>query len=286
MIGGAAAAAAAAWYGYFAAAGIERLPEGWQWDARYVGTAGYADEKTGKFPEKDDTTLYVRRMTAVAGATRGSVVRVRDDYAIYELGTAKKIWEYITTAEVDRRTGANIAKPGTYSVFPRFAEKRTYRLHSNYLNDVPLAYERETEIEGLAVGVYAYQGSVDYTDSYAGTAEFPGIKVEPGQEIRCAENDFRFRVWVERVSGAMVKVEESCRAGDHVFDKTTGRPLKAVLRWSGETEGEDVRRRAREARGTRLRILWLTAYGPAALGGFGALVLLAAAVRRGVRGRA
>ena len=110
-----------------------------------------------------------------------------------------------------------------------------------------------------------HRGRGEYTESYAGTEQYAGTKVKPGQEIKCADDQFIFKVWVEPLTGGIIKIEESCHAGDYVYDIATGSRLEAVDRWSGATAGDDVFNRARRVGRERANQLWINRYIPALL---------------------
>ena len=51
-----------------------------------------------------------------------------------------------------------------------------------------------------------------------------------------------YSVWVEPVTGEIMKVRESCSSGDYLYDKNSGRAIEPVLIWSGDTVGQNVAR--------------------------------------------
>jgi len=173
--------------------------------------------------------------------------------------------------KVDPKTGAWVEGPfrGDIVVFPRNVERRTYRMRGNYLKGVPLAFTRVEEIEGIETYRFAYRGPAEYTESYMGSPKFPGIPIPAGQVIRCSDDQFYFRLWVEPKTGNQVKIEEGCPSGDYFYDVATGKKLAAVDRFSGVTTGDDLAERALEVRSARRKYLWASTYFP--------LVLLAAA---------
>lgn len=244
-----------------------RLPPDWRWDSDFVGIATSPDPRTGTFPRRDTPSRYERRVAVTATARDGTALRVRDAYMVRDPATQRKIYEYIYEADVDPQTGINLnpESGGDYFVFPRNVQPRTYTLRNAYLKGIPAAFQREEEVEGLRTYVFSYKGRGEYTESYAGTADYPGVAVAPGREIRCKDDQFAFRVWVEPVTGEIVKVAESCFSGDYVHDKKSGRALEPVLIWSGDTVGQDVIRRAARIQDERSRILLFTRYLPLAL---------------------
>lgn len=243
---------------------ILRLPPGWRWNANFVGVQTVPDKKTGSFPEKDATSLYIRNVRITDEKKRPASVSVEDKFTVINILDKKVLWEYILNADVDPRTGRHLKQEwkDDIFVFPRFVERKTYNFRNNYIKGAPLMYQKEEKIEGINTYIFSYKGRGEYTESYEGTKDYPGIKVKQGQEIRCADNQFVFKAWVEPATGEIVKLQESCMSGDYIYDIRTGKQLAAVLRWGGITAGDDVRNRAEKAQKERMRILWITAYLP------------------------
>lgn len=263
----------------------ERLPRGWRWTASFVGTQAVSDPETGDLSLRGDTTVYARAAEILDDSDRPRSVLVRDAYRIADPATGKLYWEYIYQAAIDPRTGrhASPEHAGDFYVFPRSVDRgETYRLRANYLEGVPLRFVREEDVDGLPTYVFGYAGRAEYTESYIGSADYPGVKIEPGQEIRCADDRFLLRIWVEPVTGEIVKLEESCVTGDYVFDVATGARLAPVMRWEGITTGDDVTRRVQRVRRERDAILLFSTTLPAALLAAG-LVLVAAGLVAGRR---
>ena len=249
----------------------QRMPQGWNYESHYIGIMTYPDPATGQFPDKDVTGIYERRVRITDESKRPYSILLEDEFVIKDLITHKITWAYTTHAEVDPRTGEHLAPQhrGDHAVFPRGVKKRTYRLRANYVKGVPLTFEHEHMIEGLRAYVFAYKGRGEYTEAYSGTKEYPGVKVQPGQEIKAGDDQFSYRVWVEPVTGELIKVEESSGPGDYIYDIATGQELTPVLRWSGETAGDDVLLRVERARAERWRILWTAWFAPGLISALG-----------------
>jgi hypothetical protein len=245
----------------------ERIPGGWQWQTDYIGYQTYLDPETGKVPEKDVPATYSQAIDIVANSRRSGSVELAAKYSIHDIASGKMTWEYEYIAAVDPQTGAHL-KPeyrGDYFVFPRNVQRKTYKLRFSYLKGIPVAFQKEEEVEGLGTYVFTYRGRGEYTESYAGTADYPGVQVKPGQEIKCADDEFVFTAWVEPVTGEILKIEESCLSTDYIYDIATGKQIAAVDRWGGETVRDDVISRVETVNQERTKLLWTSRYLPSSL---------------------
>jgi hypothetical protein len=234
-----------------------RVPRDAVYASRYVGTSTNADPTTGVIPAEDVLSTYDRVIRVVDAADWPHSVLVQDMYKARDIKTGAVNFEYITTERVDPQTGAWVEGPhkGEIVLFPRNTEKRTYIMRSNYVAGLPLKFTREDEIGGLKVYLFSYLGRLELTSVYAGTPASPGVKVSPGQEIRCADDQFYFRAWVEPHTGNLVQLEEGCMSGDFIYDKVTGQQLAGVDRWNGSKTGGDLAARITEVYGARLTYL-------------------------------
>ena len=260
----------------------QRLPPGWSWQADYIGFSTWSDPATGEIPAEDTVATYQRSMRIVSETERPRVVKVEDTYIIRDTNSSKVVYEYNLDFEVNPATGEHLAPEaqGQYLVFPRHVEKKTYSLRSNYLKGIPLAYQGEEDIEGITTYLFAYQGHGEYTESYIGTEQFPGVPVEAGQEIKCADDQFIFKAWVEPLTGEFLKIEESCYSGDYIYDIASGQKITAIARWEGKTAGDVVLIRSDQIRAERTRLLWFDEYLPAIATLIGVILLIWAGVKR------
>lgn len=270
------------WYFLIIPGWQQRIPPGWTWDSELIGTGTSPDPATGQFPQRDTTGRYYRMITSTGGERDPHVVELEDHYIIRDAQSQQVSYEYIFRAAVNQQTGEHLDERyrGEYFVFPRNTQPITYRLRNSYLKGVPVSFQHLEAIEGVRVYKFGYKGRGEYSESYAGTDQYPGINVAPGQEIRCADDQFTFQVWVEPVTGEVLKVDESCYSGDYVYDIATNTQLGPVYRWAGITTGDDIIQRADQARRERQRYLWVTRYLPWLLLTGGLLSLIAGLVRR------
>lgn len=246
-----------------------RIGRDWKYEMRYIGSQTNADPVTGTLPSEDGLGFYERRIRVLADGDWPRSVVLDDAYRVVERGTNKVIFEYITRDTVNPKTGMRIgAAAGDFVVFPRNVQKTTYYLSSNYLEHLPVSFEHTDKVDGIETYVFAYRGPVEYTNAYRGSADYPGVQVGKGQEIRCIDDQFFFRAWVEPTTGEVAQMEEGCPSADYIIDVASGKRLSVVDRWDGRSEGNAEMTDA--VRAARSRFLWGTRYVP--------LCLLAAAV--------
>jgi len=238
----------------------ERIPVNWEWRSDFIGVNAYPDPQTGALPKGDITGTYTHAITITPNSRQSGSLELEDRFLIKDVITRNTTWEYNVRAQVATRTGAHTKKEyqGDYFLFPRNVEKKTYKLRLSYLKGIPVAFQREENVKGLNTYLFAYRGRGEYTEAYAGTAEYPGIKVQPGQEIKCANDQLVFKVWVEPVTGEMIKIEENCNSNDYIYDIASGKQLAAVDRWAGETAGDDVINRVATVTKERAKLLRIT----------------------------
>jgi hypothetical protein len=272
--------ALAAWPGVFAPHWTQRLPPDWHWTAEFIGTNA-SPTADGRAFGPDVTAIYTRAMRLRDEQRRPREVSVEDAFTLRDPATNKVTWEYRVTWRIDPLTGRHLdpAYRGQVLLFPRHTRPGTYRLRTNYLKGVPMRYQGEAQVEGLRTLRFGYAGPGEYTESYRGSGEYQGVALRPGEQVRCDRDALRVTAWVEPLTGAIVKWQESCATGDYVFD-AAGRRGAPVLRWSGTTAGDDLLLRADDVRGQRRVLLWVGLYIPVLLGAAAALCLLFAFLPR------
>lgn len=245
----------------------QRLPQGWSWKSRSIASMMLADPATGKFSGENIATPYVLDASIIDESERPSAIVVKDRYTAYDAATDQVVWEYLQSGKVDPKTGRHLDPKhnGDYFVFPQNLEKKTYPIRYSFLKGLPLQFQKEETVQGLQAYVFGYKGSIEYTDTYLGTPDYPGMKFEPGQEVRCADEGFVFKTWVEPLTGEIIKLESSCYPGDYIFEAATGKKLAPLQVWGGVTAGDEVTARVQYLMKQRSRLLWISLYIPGLL---------------------
>ena len=236
------AAFAAVWHFSVAPRWTRRVPRNAVFTSQYVGTNTSADPRTGIVPVHDALSNYERIVVVKDAADWPRSLILEDKLSARNIETGMVDFEYIASEQIDPETGALAEGPhkGEIVLFPRNVQQRNYTMRSNYIPGLLLKFSGVREIGGLETYLFSYKGPIEYAAIYAGTAETPGIKLLPGQDIRCADDNFYYRTWVEPRTGTQVQVEEGCLSGDFVYDKATGNKVSAIDRWNGVSAGSNL----------------------------------------------
>jgi hypothetical protein len=241
----------------------QRVPPGWSTNFQYVGAANAADPRTGTFRGSGEVEHYDRAQRVISESGRPDWIELEERYTVGDPVTGKPVFEYVTRDTVDPRTGAHAdtRHRGEIALFPREVEPHTYGLRSNYVEGIALTFERRDVLEGLPTFVFSYRGPLDQTDVYANSGgALGGLRVASGQVIRCLDDQFYYRIWVEPATGEQIKLEEGCPSGDYIHDSASGRPVAAIAQWTGVTAGDDLTSRILEIRAERWKYLWASRY--------------------------
>jgi hypothetical protein len=244
--------------------------------AHYVGTQTNADPQTNIVPVHDALSTYERTVVVKDAADWPRSLVLEDKYSARNIETGMVDFEFITTEKIDPETGAWAEGPykGEIVLFPRNVQRHDYTMRSSYIPGLPLKFTGVRDIGGLETYLFSYKGPIEYAAAFVGTPETPGIKLLPGQDIRCADDNFYYRIWVEPRTGSQVQVEEGCLSGDYVYDKATGNKVFEVDRWNGVSAGSNLSSSITEIYSAR-RTYLLALYLPVILvmGSLGVLVV-------------
>jgi hypothetical protein len=234
-----------------------RFPDNWKWTVTTFGTNLYADDSgqfpaSKTFPGDDDVSTSDRTITVSRDNAAPGTIRLDDHYLAKDPNTGAVTWDFTYQAVVDPTTGKYISDEfkNDYFLFPRNAQKQTYNVRNTSYPGLPVAFQKETTIEGLSTYEFAYTGDYD------NAAAYPDTKLEAGQSIKCSNIDLRY--WVEPLTGEVVKYTEACNA-DAVLD-SSGNVVKYLSRWSGESQSNNILVRVGEIANMRNSYLMLTRF--------------------------
>ncbi|MBT4702733.1 MAG: DUF3068 domain-containing protein [Rhodospirillaceae bacterium] len=267
-----------------------RLAHNWSWTSQYSGTVAWADT-TGQFAERKSPTDAKREFTIEEIDSAKGIVKIKDHYQTVDPKSGEVNWESVLYFSVNRNTGrSEDSKEGeVFGLFPRFTEKRNYLIDMSYLNPIEMKYLQQEKVGNLTAYLFEYRGGAEYTESYLGTKDYQGIKVKPGQQVLCTEESYIFTLWIEPVTGEIIKWREGCYAGDALFDMAAGQKLYNLSQWDGEMSTASTDATVDRLQWERLRLLFLVRYlwpGLAIMGVVIACLGLVLQKRHGVSSRA
>lgn len=178
-------------------------------------------------------------------------------------------WEDTTLVVVDRVTGRHIeeAYSSDYFLFPRNVEQITYSVRNTTYEGVPVEFQHEEVVSGILTYVFTYRGNFNNMASYVDY----DLELEVNQTITCFGMELSY--WVEPRTGEVIKFRELCPV-DYVVDTTNGEQLYVLARWTGESLGDDLIRRANEVGAQLAQYNLLNVYLPLGLL-IGGLLMLA-----------
>jgi hypothetical protein len=248
-----------------------RLPDGWRWDASTLAVIA-SPGANGEFPagstiNDDPLSVAEREVTISREGAPAGLVMVTDHYAYRNAVTGAVQWELSSTAIVDPQTG----KHGTpeyaedYYLFPRNTQQTTYAIRHNYLQGLPVTYERTEDVLGLRTYVFSFKGDVDDTGSW------PDEPLAENEAIICPDGEIAF--WVEPVTGEIVKFREWCPEGEYVTNTVTGERGRLISRWTSQTSGDGELLRVAEVRSQLNTYNMMTFYIPALLALLGVILI-------------
>jgi hypothetical protein len=260
----------------------QRIPAGYGWEVNFIGTNTYPDPETGEL-NQDAVSTYTRSVEIVTDdpvveALPGSVL-LRDTYTTRDVNTGVVTWIYPFTAPVDPQTGLHMTEGWEDDIFlfPRDVQRTTYNFRAGSYEGLPVEFVREEQIEGVTTYLFGYEGYGEYTEAYTtSTGEFGGTVLEEGEEIRCGEDTLILQMWVEPVTGEVVKFEESCSDGDWVYNIESGEKVYPLGTWSGATTGDTVIRRLNDVNSQRNTLVLTSTILPVGMLTLGGVLLLIA----------
>jgi len=209
-------ASALIWRLWAGASWSVRVRPGWEWIVTYIGTMTQPAPGAGRLEAGDAPAMYQRQLRAISpGERRGGVV-LEEQWVVWDTASGEKTVKSVYRAEVDGRGGQHLDGPaaGQAFLFPRGVRRAAYTLRTAHLKGLALSFEGRERLDGLDTYRFGYEGPAEYSNAYAGSQAAPGIRLGAGQQIKCRDDQFAIRLWVEPMTGEMVKATEGCPSGD------------------------------------------------------------------------
>jgi hypothetical protein len=235
----------------------ERLPENYFSEAKLTEENKFRDSATGDWQV---STLNAVRIDQTI-TNSGELAIVEGALHVY-FTTGAVNFEVTSLYGVDRRTRLNLAGYGAVDrrgqyLFPPHVQPADFLLWDPmFVGQRQGSFERVENIEGLQVYVFKFSGSgMEETAGYSYLPDVP--------ENYLVHTDGQGTLWVEPLSGILVAYEDS--GVSYFIDPASGERIADFNQWTEKFTEETRSAQLTLARSTRLRILVLEAWFPAAL---------------------
>lgn len=141
-----------------------------------------------------------------------SVITIKNTFSVKTI-QGKEIISINKNYLIDSKTGSHIGDKDGYLFAPRGLKKnQTFKYwHVNYDKELELVYESEEIIKGVKVYKFGADFSVDQTENLSHLSKVP--------EERGVNVDVSLSLWIEPVSGWLIKYEDSAIA--YYYDQKT-----------------------------------------------------------------
>ena len=197
-------------------------------------------------------------------SSQGNILLVRNVFDVRQM-TGEEIFSTERLYAINARTGGHVLGHGDrdrtgYLFAPRRAGRRDYVYwHVSYDAPAHMEFRERERIEGLVVHHFAAGYTADQTKELNG---LPGVP-----DARGIITVVNLDLWVEPISGMMVKYEDSAVA--YYYDMATGERLHPWNSFSNRFTKSSIAERVTEARGAKWRILVLDRVVPGIVLGVG-----------------
>ena len=266
FLGAVAALLALAWF-FLIAPNFSRLPPDFSYAADVLSTDDFYDEDLQAF---SGPVSSLTKFSYEVSSVEGDDLLVRNRFNV-RTPSGDKVFEVERLYAVNAFTGAHVKGKGDhnrdgYLFAPKYLQSGqgfTY-WHVNYDSPAQMKFKGEESIDG--VSVYRYEASYK-ADQTPTLSHLPGVPDERGVNL-----DVRLVLWVEPISGHLVKYEDYSTA--HYYDVFTGARLSPWNQFHNEFDRESIQAHALKAAELRDSILLHEVVIPLLLG-LVALALLA-----------
>ncbi|MFZ5760324.1 MAG: porin PorA family protein [Thermodesulfobacteriota bacterium] len=241
-----------------------RIPPGWSIQTEYLGNLLWADAQ-GNIDGPKNLNLYKRSFAVREWRPDRAVIE--DLYQTIDVQSGAVTWETTIHFLVDPQTGTIISHDkhpeatGLFYVFPQNTEKSQYQFFNYDLYPYTMHYKRTEMLDGMEIYVFSFQGKLDFTDMFH--AAYSNSPIPIGNR-RMITEDFYRELWVEPVSGELVRIIEN-DPGDYLVDPETGMGKMLYCVWSGKTTGNTVKHLLQLAKKRRWELEMFRVWLPALL---------------------
>jgi len=213
------------WY-FLVVPEFEKMPTDFSYEADIFSVDNFYDEEKGDFVgEQISKTHFSYEVDSI----EDGIIIMKNTFDVRTIA-GDKIFTVERLYGVDPKTGKHVAGYGDrdrngYLFAPKKLKKQDYAYyHINYNTRATLKFQEEEEILGLTV--YRYEGDFE-NDATTQLGHLPGVPEERG-----IINDVNLQVWIQPISGRMVKYEDRTLAT--YYDIQTGKRLQPWNKFSNK----------------------------------------------------
>jgi hypothetical protein len=225
---------------------MEKLPKDYGYETNLFGTENVYNIEIGDF-EGEEVVKVNRKV--VAKEIEGDNLFVNDHFSSSFLDGEV----YYSTNQgftVNRKT-KKIEGTGAYFEFPRDLKKQEYNVWFYYLTEPFIVeFEKEEKLLGLDTFLFSYELEFDATSGFSDSDEL----VPETYYIKESPNG---KIWVEPISGIIVKLEDS--GIDYYVEKTdnvlTAQEVSPTFKWTAKYNDDTIANQVRIAQNEKQRII-------------------------------
>ena len=260
---------------FLAAPHLKRLPTDFRYEADIFSIDNFFDEEKERFlgPQISKTRFTYE----VAKSHNGNALIIQNVFDVRTL-TDEKIFSVTRNYGIDPQTGRHLLGLGDrdregYLFAPRWSWKRPYTYwHINYDTPARMLFQGADNIGGLAVHRFAADYHADQTKNLG---FLPGVPA-----IRGVQLDINLQVWIEPVSGVLVKYEDNTTA--YYYDIKSGKRLVPWNKFHNRYTDTSLKDHVRLASREKWKILGMDIILPALLALGTILTLYAGSFKKGL----
>ncbi len=257
---------------FWVAPPLKRLSNHFRYEADIFSVDNFFDEAKQQFlgPQISKTKFTYE---AVSSGRDGSELIIENVFDVRKI-TDEKIFSVSRNYAIDPQTGRHLSGLGDrdregYLFAPRWSWKKPYTYwHINYDAPARMLFQNTEKLYGLTVSRFSADYHADQTSSLG---FLPGVPA-----IRGVQLDVNLQVWIEPVSGTLVKYEDNTTA--YYYDIKSGQRLHPWNKFRNRYTDTSLKEHVRLARWEKWKIIGIDVLVPVMLV-LGAILVLVRADR-------
>ena len=220
---------------------LEKMPVDYSFHADLVTTVNLRTEIDGNWTGKEIQNTFVD--LSVAGSDEKIIIK---EHFRAESLEGEVSYEVKLDFNIDPKTRENIDKDGFF-IFPLHVEKKDYTIWPfGYYHSSPFKFKSEETIKGL--DVYHFVAENQISDDSDG---FTWLELVP--DTYGAYSEFTSKIWIEPVSGIIVKYEDD--GVSYYADQDTRERIWDFDDWDNKFKDDTIANQVRIAQNKKQQII-------------------------------